>query len=150
MLISKEIDEMATRRNLIHANHPTSRPLNETYQHVGITAELLFAKRYGLEMDRSLRPSGDGGYDFICGNLKLDIKGSKVGKWLLVERGKCCPYTIYVLVHVTEIGRRGNIKGWVWGWELLERQPRPSSFGIYNHRMRHDELRPMDKLSILR
>ena len=73
-----EICILASRRDALHADHDSCRPLSPDYELVGLLGEFAFGRRLGLPVDVSVRPSGDGGIDFKlpCGQT-VDVKTSR-------------------------------------------------------------------------
>jgi hypothetical protein len=140
------------------AAHPQGTPRYyddpNTEDTIGVAGELAFAKKYGLEIDDSIRPEGDGHVDFkvnINGNeVTVDVKTAQKAYNLLVKEWeiKDCA-DILVLA---ERGPNDEIK--FLGWEtkdIMKVMPKKifSSLGIVNYYRHRDKLRPMFQLDDL-
>ncbi len=79
---------IAARRARIHASHTSSRPLSPDYELVGVAGEVAFAQEFGLEVDATARPGGDGGVDFTLPIGTVDVKTYRLPYNLLREAGK--------------------------------------------------------------
>ena len=121
---------------------------------IGVAGELAFAKEYGLQIDDSIRPEGDGHVDFeitINGvEATIDVKTAQKAYNLLIkewEIEECAD--IFVLA---EYESDENIK--FLGWEtkdVMKMMPKKifSSLGIKNYYRHWTQLRPMNQLDEL-
>lgn len=119
---------------------------------IGVTGELEFAKRYGLKIDRTIRPEGDGHIDFkikvISDNkfITFDVKTATKPYNLLIkewEIDRCADCIILA-------NYNDGIPFFI-GWESkkeMKKQPKKifSSLGIVNYYKHASELQPMDRL----
>ena len=121
---------------------------------IGVTGEIAFARKYGLEIDDSIRPEGDGHVDFEVNvnqnKVTIDVKTARKAYNLLIKEWEienCAD----VLV-LAEYKPNGKIK--FIGWEtkdIMKIMPKKifSSLGIVNYHRSKDELRPMSQLDSL-
>ena len=138
--------KIAQRRHDIHKNHASSRPLSKDYELVGLSGEVAFAEFSGLEVDWEERPSGDKGIDFTTPNgMTVDVKTARKAFNLIHEENK--PFVdIYVLAQYMDDMEEAALIGWEYG-EALEKAPRKDfGYGIINHYIHKNKLRPMDDL----
>jgi hypothetical protein len=151
-----EIAAEAAARHAAHQDHPSHRPLSEGYELVGLRGEEAFAQMFGLDMDLSRRPGGDGGMDFVVTMMvkppvifqyKVDIKSARKPFNLIVEKGKVDAKTIYVLGHYLELIDKVTPIGWEWGATLLAAPTATfGGHGVLNHYIPRERLRPMREL----
>jgi len=57
----QQLDDVAKRREHLHRNHKSSRPLSKDYQKIGLAGEIECSRWTGIPWDHSDRPGGDGG-----------------------------------------------------------------------------------------
>ena len=89
----KEESEAEKLGKARQAAHPNGTPRlyddPNTEDIMGVAGELAFAKRYNLEIDREIRPEGDGHVDFwvIVGDRKVsvDVKANRNPYNLLIK-----------------------------------------------------------------
>ena len=110
-ICSSDLGKIARDREEIHKNHKSSRPLSHNYEYIGLKAESCFADKYGLAMDKELKPSGDNGKDFIINNKTIDIKAARKAYNLIVEKGKV-KSDIYVLAQYCDVTDNIDFLGW--------------------------------------
>jgi len=150
MLDYPAIRKLADERHQQHKGKRSSRPLTQDYEYVGLVAEFAFGAAYGLEVDTTLRPNGDDGYDFDTCAGTLDIKASaKPPKWLPVEFMKV-KADIYVQAHVDLTTETVTFLGWAYK-KTVEEHPVLDKFryGILSHWVPKKALRPMEELEEL-
>jgi hypothetical protein len=142
----------AWRREASHQGHPKNRPhLRPVGANLmGLRGEEAFAQRYGLAVDLTPRPGGDGGVDVfvtVSGQkYPVDCKAAVIPKDLIVEAGRCQPGTVYVLCRYLEPEDRCDLLGWQWGRILLRSQPKDYGYGVMNHWQPREKIRPMSDL----
>jgi len=121
---------------------------------MGVAGELAFAKRYGLEVDREIRPDGDGHVDFWVGirgrMVSVDVKVSKKPYNLLIKE-----WEIDAMADIAVLGRYiSNEEVEFIGWEtkgimrLMPKRKWPplDNLNYYRHA---SQLRPMVQLDAL-
>jgi len=146
----------AARRHAAHVNHPTHRPLSVNYELIALRGEQAFADTFGLAIDLTARPGGDGGRDFELRLLYppqrfiVDVKCAIRAFNLIVERGHVAPKTIYVLAQYNPRNDRAHLVGWQWG-EILRQAPvKDFGYGISNHYIPANQLRNITELHMRR
>jgi hypothetical protein len=137
---------IAAERNDLHSSHKSSRPLSENYEVVGLSGEFEFGRLVGLMPDLSQRPEGDKGVDFIVSMpLSVDVKTARKALNLIHERGK--PFAdIYVLAEFDEQRQRATIVGWAYGTTLKSAPSKDFGYGVINHYIPRESLRPICEL----
>lgn len=151
-----EIAKEAERRHSSHVDHPTHRPLSEDYELIGLRGEQALAIAFGLAVDLSAKPGGDGGKDNtlvlhnrhgLPENFVVDVKTSRLPISLLVEEGKCVPTTIYVLAGYDAQRDAADLLGWEWGSVVIKVLPQDHcGHGIISHSIPREKLRLMSEL----
>ncbi len=144
--VTERLSQESDNREAIHENHDSSRPLSEGYEYIGIAGEWLLGELTGIMPDFSLRPSGDGGTDqVITLAFTVDVKLARKPYNLIHEVGK--PFAdIFILGKYHEEEKRGEALGWEWG-ETLKRAPtKDFGYGVNNHYIPRDKLKPMECL----
>jgi hypothetical protein len=137
----------ADSRHEAHKNHASSRPLSEGYELIGLLGEAKFGQLTGLMPDLERKLSGDNGIDFIIPlKFSVDVKTARKPKHLIQERGKISA-DIYVLAGYDETTKRVRLLGWEWGAELKRAPVKDFGYGIFNHYIPVDQLKPMEKLT---
>lgn len=150
MLDYTAIKELADARHQLHKGKRSSRPLTTDYEFIGLVAEFAFGEAYGLEVDTTLRPNGDDGYDFKTPIGTIDIKASaKPPKWLPVEFMKA-KADIYVQAHVALPTKTVTFLGWAYK-KAVEEHPVQDKwgYGILSHWVPKKALKPMEELEAL-
>jgi hypothetical protein len=144
------IRELADARHQQHKGKRSSRPLAPNYELVGLVAEFAFGDAYGLDVDTTLRPTGDDGYDFDTPVGTIDIKASaKPPKWLPVEFMKV-KADIYVQAHVDLPTETVTFLGWTDKETVKEHDVVDKfRYGILSHWVPKKALRPMEELEAL-
>ena len=144
VLINENLFRIAEQRSNTHIGHASQRILSRDYNLIGVCGEDAFAREFNLEVDDSVKPSGDKGTDFILDlHFTVDVKTAKLPHNLLLESGK--PISdIYVLADYNN----GDAKliGWEWGLKLSQAPTRDFGYGVINHYIPADNLRPMEEL----
>jgi len=155
--IAQQLKEVAKRRNAVFVHLARNRPLSSDYEEVGVMGEWAFAEFCGLMPNT--KGGKDGGKDFeVPVVFTVDVKTSKRGDVLLVEVGKV-KADIYVLATVVPdplvmddnkmaavLRQKAVLVGWAWSTQVKVKEPKVSKFGIINHEVPRDELRPMGEL----
>lgn len=120
---------------------------------IGVVAELAFAQRFGLEVDRNLYENGDGQSDFkvVISNrlLTIDVKGARKPYNLLIKEKD-----INVCADIVVLARiEGSNNVSLLGWEhksIMKLMPvKDFGFGIRNYYRHHTQLRSMSQLACL-
>ena len=139
-----KLQRIAEQRSYTHIGHTSQRILSENYNLIGVCGEDAFAKEFNLEIDDSVKPAGDNGTDFVLGlQFSVDVKTAKLPYNLLLEVGK--PVSdISVLAGYND----GNTKliGWEWGLKLSQAPTKDFGYGVINHYIPAENLRPMTEL----
>jgi hypothetical protein len=149
-----EIQLEAKARCRRHESHPTHRPLSKDYEYIGLLGEKALAEFSGASLDLVPRPNGDGGKDAllhtICGDFPADVKAARKAFYLIVERGKVRPLTIYLLgqlEHENTDEPSVRLVGWEWAERVLRAPVRDFGCGVMNHHIPRTSLRKMHELS---
>ena len=136
----------ANARRDLHVDHASHRPLSEGYELVGLIGEAEFARVFGLPLDLSRRPGGDGRVDFIVPfRITVDVKTARKASNLIEEQGKVS-CDIYVLAEYSDDGKRADLIGWEKGEKLARAPVRDFGHGIQNHYIPRENLRPISEL----
>jgi len=141
------IEQIALRRERLHEGHASSRPLSPEYENVGLAGEFAFGHFCGLMPDIGERPDGDGGVDFVVPLLfTVDVKTARKAFNLIHEQGK--PFAdLFVLAEYFDGTRSASLVGWEYGKRLAAAPVRDFGYGVLNHYIPREELRPMDELA---
>lgn len=143
--LAMEITAIAEARSALHAHHASSRPLSKNYEIIGVAGEVAFARMFGLEVDKTLRPGGDGRIDFRMTVGTVDVKTAAKPWFLFCEKGKKMA-DIMVLGQFFDIETPVKLLGWEWGEEMVKIKPIESSRKIMNHQKHQSKLRRMEEL----
>ena len=144
--VQSSLDEAAKQRHDLHVDHPTSRPLSEGYEEVGMAGEFEFGKFCGQMPDFERRPSGDKGIDFTLPVMyTVDVKTARKAGNLIHERGKRFA-DIYVLAEYDDTTKAATLVGWTWGITLRAAPTKDFGYGVINHYIARENLRPMSDL----
>tara|TARA_R110000765_G_scaffold331200_4_gene422015 strand:+ start:387 stop:902 length:516 start_codon:yes stop_codon:yes gene_type:complete len=121
---------------------------------IGIAGELKFAERYGLKIDDSIRPDGDGHVDFMVGvtikdkdyTISIDVKTAQKAYNLLIK-----DFEIAVCSDILVLAMYKEGEVTLLGWEtrpVMAKQPTKvfSSLGINNYYLSKSKLRTMEAL----
>lgn len=147
MGLDETIYAIAARREEIHADHATSRPLSDGYERVGLAGEFAFGEFCGIFPDLAERPGGDSGVDFMLPLIfTVDVKTARKAYYLLHEQEKGFA-DIYVLAEYDDETGRAVLVGWAWGAQLERAPIKDFGYGVMNHYIPRGELRPMSELS---
>jgi len=142
--MNQNIVRIAEQRSNTHIGHASQRILSDDYNLIGVCGEDAFAKEFNLEVDDSIKPSGDNGTDFVLNlGFSIDVKTAKLPYNLLLEVGKPVA-DIYVLADYNN----GDTKliGWEWGLRLSQAPTKDFGYGVINHYIPAGNLRPMGEL----
>lgn len=145
-MIDEEVMAFAKDRSALHKDHASCRQLSENYDEIGMAGELAFGKMFGLMPDLELRPEGDKGVDFrVILGLSVDVKTAQKPYNLIHEVGK--PFAdLYVLCQYHDDTGRATIIGWETGSILRAAPTRDFGYGVVNHYIPADRLRPISEL----
>ena len=142
--MNEYLEEIANQRSDTHKGHASQRILSKDYNLIGVYGEDAFARMFNLPIDDSVKPSGDKGVDFVLGlNFTVDVKTAKLPFNLLLEVGKPLA-DIYVLADFN--GGNTKLIGWEWGLRLGQAPYKDFGYGVINHYIPAEELRPMKEL----
>jgi len=121
--------------------------LSPDYDYVGVAGEIAFAREFGLEVDTTARPEGDGGVDFTLSNgLTVDVKTYRKPYHLLREVNK--PHAdILVLAGFSDSTGEAHLIGWEWDSEMVKCPTRDFGYGIVSHCKAAGELREISELA---
>jgi len=142
--MEEELFRIAQQRTDTHAGHASQRILSEDYNLIGVCGENEFANLFDLDIDDSVKPSGDKGIDFVLAlNFSIDVKTAKLPYNLLLEVGKPVA-DIYVLADYND----GDtfLIGWEWGKILSQAPTKDFGYGVINHYIPADDLRSIEEL----
>lgn len=148
-----EVEELGIARQKAHLNG-TKRYYNDENKEdtIGVAGELAFANRYGLEIDRTIRPDGDNHVDFKVKVLTdnkyftIDVKTATKPYNLLIKE-----WEIDVCADCIVLADYNNGNPKFIGWEskkVMKNQPKKvfSSLGIVNYYLHSSRLQPMETL----
>jgi hypothetical protein len=118
---------------------------------IGVAGEIAFAKEYGLKIDDSIRPDGDGHVDFKLNindqEITIDVKTANKAYNLLIKE-----WEIDVCANILVLAQyESNTNIRFLGWEtkdIMKLMPKKifSSLKIVNYYRHKSELRPMSQL----
>ena len=138
-------DRVAKSRTRTHARHASTRALSPDYDLVGVAGEMAFAREFELEIDKSVRQTGDHGVDFVTMAGSVDVKTYRRPKNLLREVGK--PHAeILVLAKFDDVSGEAELVGWEWDSEMVACPVRDFGHEITNHYKPAAGLRPIEEL----
>lgn len=145
-MISSEVARQGNLREALHEDSPTSRPLSEGYENVGMAGEFAFGEFSGLYPDVELKKSGDSGVDFTIPLMfTVDVKTARRAYNLIHEAGKSFA-DIYVLAEFDDKSGSASLLGWEWGHVLAQAPTKDFGYGVINHYIPREKLRPMSQL----
>jgi hypothetical protein len=138
---------IAAQREHQHRGNAKTRNLTDDTHLIGLCGELAFSDRFGVPMDTSLRPGGDGGIDFRLPIGSVDVKTSRrqLANTLRVEAGTV-KAALYVLASYDSETGNAYLVGWEYGTVLRAIPPRKSTAGVTNHYRAASTLRTIDEL----
>lgn len=141
------LGKAAQARHDLHAGHASSRPLSQGYENVGLLGEWAFGQLCGLMPDLKERAGGDRGVDFVVPlRFTVDVKTARRAIHLIHEVGK--PFAdIFVLAEFSDQTGEATLLGWEWGAVLARAPAKDFGYGIVNHYIHRDRLRPMRALA---
>lgn len=143
--ISGYISEEARQREALHKGQASSRPLSDDYEAVGLFGEFKFGAFSGIMPNLQPKPEGDSGIDFVMlMRFTLDVKTARKPKNLIHEKGKKF-VDIYVLASYEE-DKSVKLLGWEWGAKLRKAPTKDFGYGVINHYIPAEKLRPMEEL----
>lgn len=144
--MSNQLQDDAADRTRLHQGQASTRPLSPDYDLVGLAGEQAFEDLTGCRRDRTARPAGDSGADFeVRLGMRLDVKTARKPVWLFVEQGKV-QADIYVLAQYDDATHSAKLLGWAWAGEVRRAPVRDFGFGISNHYIPRENLKPMQTL----
>jgi hypothetical protein len=134
-------------RHQSHSGQDSSRPLSKDYELVGLVGEVAFSHMFGLPVNWHRNPGGDGRIDFVIPlGFTVDVKCARQAIHLIEEVGKVTA-DIYVLAQYNEVNTSATLLGWEWGSTLRAAPHKDFGYGIVNHYIHKDNLRPMSWLT---
>lgn len=140
------IDAEAARREKLHENHASSRPLSKGYEGVGMMGEFAFGKLVGMMPDLEDRPGGDKGVDFVVPlRFTVDVKTARKPRNLISEVGKPTA-DILVLAGYDDDSGEVSMMGWEFGSVVRAAPSKDFGYGVINHYIPAKNLRPMSDL----
>jgi hypothetical protein len=148
MVDRHDIKALASSREAIHRSHASSRPLSVNYEYIGLLGEACFAEEMGLELDRTARPGGDKGVDFITPLGTIDVKTARKAYNLIHEQGKAIA-NILVLAQYDDSTDSITFLGWEYGTVVTSRPTRDFGYRVINHFIPVKSLKPMESLKTL-
>jgi len=142
--------QIAQQRSGTHVGHKSQRILSSDYNMVGVCGEDAFADEFGLKIDDSIKPAGDKGIDFTLSlPFTVDVKCAKLPFNLLLEVGKPV-VDIYVLADYNDSFNKelssSILLGWEWGKVLAKSPTKDFGYGVINHYIPAEDLRPISEL----
>ncbi len=145
-LLRQIVGQEAQDRHDAHRNHASSRPLSEDYELIGLLGEVEFGKLTGQMVDLERRLDGDKGVDFVVPlNFTVDVKTARKAFHLIHEAGKGFA-DIYVLAQYDHETKNIELIGWEWGAVLARAPVKDFGYGIKNHYIPAENLKPMSDL----
>jgi hypothetical protein len=140
------------------AAHPRGTPRlyddPNTEDIMGVAGELAFGERYGLEIDREIRPEGDGHVDFwaVVNGLKvsIDVKANRNAHNLLIKQ-----WEIDVMADIAVLAKyngENDIEFLGWDTKGIMRLMPLKAWGplevvcYYRHRSQLRSMRQLDTL----
>lgn len=121
-----------------------TRKLSPDNEIKGIVGEAEFARAYDQPMNWSV--ASDGGIDFtIPLAFTFNVKCAEIPKYLIHEFGKVVA-DIYVLGQYLKPAKRCRFLGWETGEKLRAAPFKDFGYGIINHYIAREELRPMSEV----
>jgi hypothetical protein len=142
---NNDLKKIALEREHVHKDHASSRPLSKGYEYVGMVGEAQFAKEFNFKLDKELRPEGDGGKDFSCSLGTIDVKTARKAFNLIVEEGHVRA-DIHVLAQYNENKETATLLGWAHKEEVLDAPKKDFGYGVINHYIPKNKLRPIESL----
>jgi hypothetical protein len=139
--------EIAEARQRIHHDSPTSRPLSDNYEFIGLLGQREFGLRSGLPLDISVSKRGDQGLNFTTAKgMTIHVSTARKPVHLLREADKPAA-EVHVLAQVNDNLTGATLIGWEYDRIMLccPKRTMPGQT-ILNHAMRADDLRPMADL----
>lgn len=144
--LDEKIEAHADEREKVHANSPTSRPLSDGYEKVGLAGERTFCAWAGIGIDLIVRPRGTQSVNYTVEGKKINVFTARKPKHLLVEKGKA-KADIYVLCRYRDEDNKAIMLGWASKAEVLAAPVLDTGgFGILSHSLPRGQLHPMDSL----
>jgi hypothetical protein len=142
--MEQDLLRIANQRSRTHVGHASQRVLSEDYNIIGVAGEFAFAEKFNLQVDDSIKPSGDKGVDFILDlSFTVDVKTARLPYNLLLEVGKPV-VDIYVLAAYKN--GSSTLLGWEWGKNLSVAPKKDFGYGVINHYIAASNLRPIEEL----
>lgn len=145
--IIRELDYEARAKTQIHSGQASQHIMSPQSAYIWLVGEWRFEVWSGLKRDKTLRPGGDRGWDFVASNgLTIDVKTAEKAAHLLVKVGHI-KADIYVLAEYIPKRQDAVLIGWAWASEI--NTVRSSTFikgGPLNHWIPAYELRGLPPL----
>ncbi len=136
----------AAARQQSHSAHSSQRPLSNGYDVVGLAGEFEFGRMFGLMPDLTAKAGGDSGVDFLLPlKFAVDVKTFRKAKNLIHEQKKKFA-DVFVLAEYDDVTSRAQLLGWEWGARLKAAPIKDFGYGVLNHHISANELRPMAEL----
>jgi hypothetical protein len=140
----REQEVHGAMRHHLHEGSASHRPLSTGYEQVGIAGEQAFAREFGIEWDRELRPGGNGGSNFRYRGKRVNVYTARKPLNLIVEKGKATA-DIYVLAGYRDGSAR--LIGWATKRMVLDAPVKDvGGFGIMSHAIPFEDLFAMSEL----
>ena len=138
---------VAAERRAVHGREQTDA---DDQEFIGSLGEVHFGNWAGLEVDRTPRPHGDDGIDFVVhvngSNVTIDVKTYRAPRHLPVQVSHIDRVADLLVLCRYEHGRC-RLVAWEHGWTMrlmpIGRLPNQS---ILNHLRPVDQLRPIPQL----
>jgi hypothetical protein len=110
--VSDLLRKVAEERVAQHAGKASSRYMNADSHYIGLKGEAAFAKEFELQVDLTMRNTGDGGIDFTLGGRTIDVKTSTYGDKLRIPVTTEYWCDIYVLAKYDSYHDEAYPVGW--------------------------------------
>lgn len=134
--------ELAEARAAIHEDSPTSRPLSEDYELIGVVGEWVYEAITGYPMDRTIKKQGDGRVDFLTGAGGVDVKTAALAYNLLREvRKEHAQILVLAQFYAEPLG--ATLLGWEYNAAMLAEPAKEFGHGILNYYKKAAELNKM-------
>ena len=142
--------QLGKARQAIHKGHSTPRFFDDenTEDIIGAYGEVAFSQLVGFPVDSELRPDGDNGRDFeVPLMFRIDVKTARKPFNLLVKVKEIDrPVDIYILSKFSDETKEIEFIGWQWRSVMKQQPTKDFGYGIVNHYMSANKLRPMSEL----
>jgi hypothetical protein len=140
-----DIRAIADERTRTHISHTSTRALSPDYEYVGVAGEVAFAEEFGLDVDTTPRPYGNGGVDFTLPIGTVDVKCYRKPYHLLREVDK--PHAdILVLAGFDDSTGGARLIGWEFDNEMVQCPTRDFGYGIVSYYKAAGQLKAISEL----